>query len=82
MVSSPLRAVVVVFAVEVTVTVALPVPAVDDNVAHVGLPVSVHAPVVVMINVLVSPAAAKLSEGVDTVTVGVVGVGVSASLPA
>ena len=57
MVSFPLRMVDAVFAEAITVMVALPVPEVADTEAHEGAPVKVHAPLVVMTNVLDSPAA-------------------------
>ena len=73
MVSSALRAEAVVFAFVVTVMVALPVPDIADSVVtHIGFPVKVHAPLVVMVNVLASPATTKLNEAVDTLTVGAV----------
>ena len=71
MVSSPLRAVVVVFAVEVTVMVALPVPEVADTSTHDGTPVKVHAPLVVMDSVLPSPSEVKLNADTDALNVGV-----------
>ena len=71
MVSSALRSEEVEFVVVVTVMVALPEPEVADISAHDGAPVSLQSPRVVMVNVFSSPAAAKLSEAVDTLRVGV-----------